>query len=141
MPAIATLPANLPALAVAATKITVVAWLDPVLDAVPGAHLTASDDALVWYTPLLGPSAMLMAHRFAGYAAEGPSTWTIADVARTFGLGAAVGRVAHIFDRLERFGVITHQDANIVAVRLLLPPLRARQRLLLPAYLADAYPS
>ena len=140
MSSTSTLPADA-TLAVAATKITVIAWRDPDLDATPGAHPTASDDALIWYTPLLGPTAMLMAHRFATYAADGPSAWTVADVARTFGLGRAVGRVAHIFERLERFGVIARQDPNTLAVRLLLPPLRAGQRLLLPAYLADAYPS
>ena len=136
-----TVPVSDATLAVAAKKIVIVAWPDAILDATAGAHRTASDDALVWYTPLLGPTAMLMAHRFALYAAEGPSTWTIANVARTFGLGRAVGRVAHVFDRLERFEVIARQDPNTIAVRLALPPLRARQRLMLPAYLADVYPS
>ena len=46
MSSTSTLPAAA-TLAVAATKITVVAWRDPVLDATSGAHPTASDDALI----------------------------------------------------------------------------------------------
>ena len=119
--------------------IAVVAYPDPVIEATPGAILTASDDALIWWTPSVGPTAMLMAHRFATYAAEGPSTWSLLDLAQTFGAGSSTGRTLHTLDRLERFGVIVRRG-DIVGIRLWLPPLTARQQARLPEYLAYVYP-
>lgn len=119
--------------------IAVVAYPDPVVEATPGAILTASDDALIWWTPSVGPTAMLMAHRFATYAAEGPSTWSLLDLAQTFGAGSSTGRTLHTLDRLERFGVIVRRG-DIVGIRLWLPPLTARQQARLPEYLAYVYP-
>ncbi|MCZ7537299.1 MAG: hypothetical protein M5T61_16245 [Acidimicrobiia bacterium] len=71
----------------AGDTVTVIAWRDPIVESAPGAIATDSDDALVWYTPSIGTIGMAMAHRFARHAADGPSTWTIDDIARTFGLG------------------------------------------------------
>ena len=119
--------------------ITVIAWLDPVIDTAAGWIPTASDDALIWWTSTVGPTGMLMAHRFATYAAEGPSVWPLIDIAQTFGLGQSIGRVTHTLERLARFGLIA-RHGDTVAVRLMLPPLTARQRVRLPGYLADAYP-
>jgi hypothetical protein len=81
---------------------------------------------------------MLMAHRFATYAADGPSVWPLVDLAQTFGLGQSLGRVTHTLDRLARFGIIARRG-DTVAVRMMLAPLTARQRVRLPGYLADAY--
>lgn len=53
----------------AAPCLVVVAWHDPVVESAPDAIPTASDEALVWWTPLVGPTGMVMAHRFATYAA------------------------------------------------------------------------
>ena len=50
------------------------------------------------------------------------------------------GVVTHTLERLARFGVMTRHGST-VAVRLVLPPLTARQRERLPRYLANAYPS
>src|SRR4051794_16230657 len=61
--------------------LTVVAWHDATIEQTPGAIPTGSDDALVWHTQSIGCIGMAMAHRFAGYATEGPSMWTIADIA------------------------------------------------------------
>lgn len=119
--------------------ITVIAWPDPVIDNAAGSIPTASDDALVWWTPTIGPTAALMAHRFATYAADGPSVWPLVDLAQTFGLGQSLGRVTHTLDRLARFGIIARRG-DTVAVRMMLAPLTARQRVRLPGYLADAYP-
>lgn len=119
--------------------LAVVAYPDPVVEAAAGSIPTASDDALIWWTSTVGPTGMLMAHRFATYAAEGPSVWPLIDVAQTFGLGQSIGRVTHTLERLARFGLIT-RHGDTVAVRLMLPPLTARQRVRLPGYLADAYP-
>jgi hypothetical protein len=118
--------------------LTVVAWRDPVIDSTPGAMRTDSDDALVWYTPSVGTIGMAMAHRFARHATTGPSTWTIEDIARTFGIGPSPARVGRSLDRLERFGLI-RRTGPVVAVRLWLAPLTDRQRCHLPAYLAAVY--
>lgn len=120
--------------------ITVKAWRDEVVEAMPGAIATASDDCLLWLTSSVGSIAVLVAHRWAQYAAVGPTTWMVEDIGRTFGIGESYGRVNHTLERLERFGII-HRDGLTVSVRLWLPPLSPRQRERLPAYLAAVYPS
>jgi len=124
----------------AAPCLVVVAWHDPVVESAPDAIPTASDEALVWWTPLVGPTGMVMAHRFATYATTGPTTWTAEEVCATFGMGHANSRLDHTLTRLERFGIITRRGA-VIAVRLMLAPLTRRQREALPAYLADALPT
>ena len=122
----------------AAVLLTVDAWHDPLVETAAGAMRTDSDDALVWYTPTIGTIGMAMAHRFSRHASDGPSCWTIEDIARTFGIGSSAGRVWHSIDRLERFGII-RRTGDLLAVRLWLPPLPARMQAQLPGYLADAY--
>jgi hypothetical protein len=122
----------------AGDQLTVVAWRDAVVEQSPGAIPTASDEALVWYLPIVGSIGTVMAHRLARYAADESSIWTIEDIARTFGMGGSTQRVLRTLERLERFGIICRQHAT-VAVRLWLPPLTYRQRCQLPAYLAAAY--
>jgi hypothetical protein len=119
--------------------LAVVAYPDPVVENAAGSIPTASNDALIWWTPSVGPTAMLMAHRFATYAAEGPSSWSLVDLAQTFGAGNSTGRMLHTLDRLERFGIIVRRG-DIVGIRLWLPPLTSRQRARLPEYLAYVYP-
>lgn len=118
-------------------QFTVVAWRDPVVELLPDAVPTCSDEALVWWTPSVGPTGMLMAHRFAAYAGEGPTMWTAAEVAATFGMSGGSSRLLRTLGRLERFGIIACQDGTI-AVRLMLAPLTRRQRAQLPEYLAEA---
>ena len=131
--------ANAPSASVSAgDQLTVVAWRDAVVEQTPGAIPTASDEALVWYLPIVGSIGTVMAHRFARYAADGSTIWTIEDIARTFGMGGSTQRVLRTLERLERFGIIHRQHAT-VAVRLWLPPLPFRQRCQLPAYLVAAY--
>jgi hypothetical protein len=122
----------------ASGTVTVIAWRDPVVETVPSAMRADSDDALVWYTPFVGTIGMVMAHRFARYAADGPSRWTIEDIAATFGLGHSPKRSVHVIGRLERWGIVRCQGTTI-AVRLWLPPLTVRLRRRLPDYLAAAY--
>ena len=116
----------------------VVVWRDPVVESMPGAVPTASDHALVWWTPIIGPTGILIAHRFATYAAEGPSEWTANDVTATFGMGNSSSRLSHTLTRLQRFGIVSCHGSEI-AVRLMLAPLTRRQQLSLPGYLADAF--
>lgn len=117
-------------------EFTVIAWRDPVVEEAPGSITTWSDEALIWWTPSVGPTSMLMAHRLAAYATQGPTTWTATDLAATFGMGTSRTRLDHTLDRLERFGIITRHGTSI-AVRLMLAPLTRRQRETLPGYLAD----
>ena len=121
----------------ATPSIVVTAWPDDLVESLPGAVATASDEALVWWTPVLGPTAMLMAHRFATYAADGPSVWTAEELCATFGMGNARSRLNHTLARLERFGVV-RRKGSVVAVRVTLAPLTMHQRRCLPAYLAEA---
>lgn len=118
--------------------LTVLAWRDATVEQAPGAMATDSDDALVWYTPSVGTISMVMAHRLSRYAAEGPSAWTVEDLARTVGIGPSPARVLRSLDRLERFGV-ARRRGHTVHVRLWLAPLTLRQRCQLPGYLAAAY--
>lgn len=115
--------------------IVVRAWLDPATESMPGAIRTDSDDALVWYTPSVGTIGMAMAHRFARYATDAPTRWTVDEIAATFGLARSAGRVFRSLDRLERFDIARRQN-DVVEVRLWLPPLSRRHVDQLPAYLA-----
>jgi hypothetical protein len=116
--------------------ITVIAWRDPVVEQNPASHPTSSTDTLVWWTPILGPSATLMAHRFAGYVARGGEMqFTLGDLARTLGMGASTTKVRATIDRLARFGVV-EVFGTTVQVRVALPPLTERQVQQLPSYLA-----
>lgn len=118
-------------------EVIVTAWHDPVVEQAAGATATASDDTLMWWSNTLGPSAVLLARHLAIYATDGAVvTWPLADLGLTVGISRSV--VAHTLDRLTRFGVITRRG-DMVAVRLMLPPLTERQWVRLPAYLADAY--
>lgn len=119
----------------AADTFTVIAWRDPVVEEAPGAIPTWSDDALIWWTPLVGPTGMLIAHRFAAYVSQGPTTWTLPELSATFGMGGASRtRVEHALDRLVRFGII-NRHGSCIAVRTMLAPLNRRQRATLPDYL------
>lgn len=115
--------------------ILVRAWSDPATESMPGAIPTDSDDALVWYTPSVGTIGMAMAHRFARYATDAPTRWTVDEIAATFGLARSAGRVFRSLDRLERFDIARRQN-DVVEVRLWLPPLSRRHVDQLPAYLA-----
>ncbi len=91
-------------------------------------------DALVWYTPAVGTIGMAMAHRLARYATDGPTRWSVDEIAATFGLARSAARVFRSLERLERFG-LARRHCDIVEVRLWLPPLSRRQVEQLPDYL------
>src|SRR5688572_24286657 len=62
------------------TEITVIAMQDPVVDQLPDATPTTSDDTLLWWAGTLGPTAVLLARHLAAYAAEGPTLWPLEDL-------------------------------------------------------------
>ena len=120
-------------------RITVVAWHDKVVEAHADSHATSSIETLMWWTPILGPTATLMVHRFAGYVARGGEVqFSYGDLARTLGLGSSTRRAQAAVDRLARFRIVTVTD-DIVQVRTMLPPLTRRQLAQLPPYLAELY--
>jgi len=121
------------------TTITVLPWRDPLVETHPESHPTATNETLVWWTPMLGPTATLMAHRLAGYLVHNEQVqFTLGDLARTFGMGQSLTRVRTGLARLERFG-ITRSHGDTVYLRTALPPLTRRQIDQLPPYLADLY--
>ena len=121
------------------TTLTILAWRDDLVERHPESHPTASIDTLVWWTPILGPTATLVAHRFAGYVARGHQVeFRLDDLARTFGMGESLTRVRAVLLRLERFRVISVNDCTVF-VRIALPPLTRHQLDQLPEYLVDLY--
>jgi hypothetical protein len=121
------------------TTFVIEAWPDPAVDADPNSHPTASSETLLWWTPVLGPTAALMAHRFATVLAHQPRLRISSDdLARTFGMGNANGRVRATIARLERFGIVT-THAESIYLRTTLPPLSSRHLEQLPAYLRELY--
>ena len=119
--------------------ITVVAWHDKVVEAHADSHATSSIETLMWWTPILGPTATLMAHRFAGYVARGAEVqFSYGDLARTLGMGSSTSRARAALDRLVRFRIVA-MVGDVVHVRTMLPPLTRRQLAQLPPYLAELY--
>ena len=111
----------------------VIAWIDPVCDrGIP----TDSDEALVVLCPVLGPSATIVLHRLARYAATGPTTWDPGVFAATFGLSknCASGLATKVIARLARFGFATISSSTL-AVRTQVPSLPQRWLASLPDYL------
>jgi hypothetical protein len=118
--------------------LTIVAWSDSPLAEADGGIPTRSDEALYRWTPILGPTAMLMAHRFAACVEDRErTTLTVAEIAAILGLGRAVAKVGRSISRLERYGIArAHDDA--VAIRIVLPPPSRRLRAQLPLTLVEA---
>jgi hypothetical protein len=119
--------------------LTIVAWRDELVEKHPDSIATHSDEMLVWWTPILGPSATLMAHHLALLTRNGGThTFAQPELAQTFGLGVTSGRLHAVLERLHRFGV-THVEDHTIAVRLAMPPMSVRFQRQLPGYLALAY--
>ena len=109
-------------------------WNDPLVVARFDAD---TDEALMFLTPVLGPTSTLVLHRLArALSSGGPLCWTLADLAATFGV--SLGQIDRTIDRLERFGY-ARRDGFTLAVRTTVPPLTRRHVERLPTYLAAAY--
>jgi hypothetical protein len=110
-------------------------WHDPL--AADGLK-SDSDDALVYLTPILGPTSTLLLHRLARCLTTNSATvWSTDDLAASFGVAPAVIRSS--LARLERFAMIRHH-ASRTEVRTIIPALSARHIARLPEYLAIACP-
>ena len=109
-----------------------------IADHTPGPHRTDSDD-LCWWLPILGPTASVLAFRFARHAAQAESCWPTDDLARMVGLAGNRSRLWLSLERLHRFHVTTFVSTDTLTIRLWLPALSHGQRALLPESLASAY--
>ena len=116
--------------------INVTVWDDPLA---AGGLEADSDDALVYLTPILGPTATLLLHRLARYLSGEATgqTWSISELAAS--LGVIPSTLTASLARLDRFGMI-RVTGDRAQVRTRIPPLSARHVSRLPAYLAVACP-
>ena len=95
-----------------------------------------------YWLPILGPSCVFAARRLAAWLQAEPDGFDIsmAALATSLGLGSGVGRHAPIVRTLTRlvdFGLANISDTY--AVRMMFPPLSARQIVRLPDHLAAAH--
>jgi hypothetical protein len=118
--------------------ISIVAWHDPIIERRPHTFRADTDHALLYWTPVIGPTGVLIMHRLARYAsARTDITFTIDELASSFGV--APSRIIVNLRRLEeKFGLIVWHD-NTIGVRLVLPPLSRSHLRKLPSYLAEDY--
>lgn len=100
------------------------------------------------YTPLLGPTAVLLARAMARHldAAGGPTTVCPIELALEVGIRASstdpLGRKSHLvhaIDRLAHDHIVARLGDRILGVRVAIPPLSARVLEKLPAPARDAH--
>ena len=117
-----------------ATIVEIAAWRDAL--AVGGIRAD-SDDALLYLSPIIGPTSVLLLHRLArGLTSDCRTSWTMHELAGSFGVTTSL--LARSLDRLERFGLARRFHTRI-EVRVQIPPLPTRHIDRLPDYLAAAY--
>lgn len=120
-------------------SVTIKAWRDELTENHPDSIPTHAEDMLIYWTPILGPTATLMAYRFAGLVLDGSThTFRRSELGKTFGLGSQSGKLDAGLARLERFGA-AQVSASEVAVRLAMLPMPIRQIDRLPRYLQVSY--
>ena len=93
------------------------------------------------YTPLVGPSAVLLARAMARHleAAGGPTTVCPVELALEVGIRASSGdplgrrsHLVHALDRLVHDHVVSRVDGRVLGVRVAVPPLSDRAVAKLP---------
>jgi hypothetical protein len=109
-----------------------------IADHTPGPHRTGSDD-ITWWLPIIGPTASVVAHRFARTTAQGPACWAVEELARIVGLGGSRSSLWHSLDRLHRFGIATFVSTDTLTIRLWLPAITDRHLSRYPSAMAAAY--
>src|SRR5690242_20301592 len=92
-----------------------------------------------WWLPILGPTASIVAHRFARTVSHGPACWPTVELAWSVGLGGSRSSLWHALERLHRFGTATFVSTDTLTIRLWLPALTDRQLHRFPALTAAAY--
>ena len=116
-------------------------WINVSADHTPGPHRTDSDD-LLWWLPILGPTASWLAFLLARHATHHDHTrWSVDTLTRAVGLGANQAKLWGSVERLDRFGVGCVHSTETLTVRLWLPALTPRHLDRLPPPLAATYPT
>ena len=106
---------------------------------------SASYDLLTYITPILGPTATLILHRYAWYFTAG-DVWhqiELDDLGATFGVSArgVNSPILRSFQRIDRFGFGKIEPISPrVRIRTAIPPLSRQMARVIPAYLAEHCP-
>ena len=104
----------------------------------PAVHQTDSDDLIFWWSSVIGPTGVVLAHRLARYtAAYGATDWDLDELAQLCGVSRS--RLIATLDRLHQYGVISFIDCTHVLIHLWLPALTDRRLTRLPAHVAADY--
>ena len=120
----------------------VVAWRDPVVDALGFDPRSAYVER--FWLPLLGPTSTWLLRRLAAEFDQQPDGFSLdaADCARSIGIGNRGGRQGPFhrsIERCRRFGLVRPDDNDILAVRTRIPPLTRAQVGRLPRHLHGAH--
>ncbi len=120
----------------------VVAWRDPVVDALGFDPRSAYVEK--FWLPLLGPTSTWLLRRLAAEFDRQPEGFSLdaADCARSIGIGNRGGHNGPFHRSIERcirFGVVRDDNHGILAVRLRVPPLTRAQVGRLPGHLHGAH--
>lgn len=120
----------------------VVAWRDPVVDAL--GFDPRSQYVERFWLPLLGPTSTWLLRRLAAEFDHQPEGFSLdaADCARSIGIGNRGGRHGPFHrsvERCVRFGLARPDDHDILAVRTRIPPLTRAQVGRLPRHLHGAH--
>ncbi len=134
-------PLSLPPVA---TTLTVVAWPDPVIDAL--GHDPRSHYVETFWLGILGPSTTWLLRRVAAGLESAPDGYQLdlAETARSLGLGDRGGRhspFVRALGRCVQFELAHQRGPLELAVRRRLPPLNRRQVLHLSASLQERHQS
>ena len=108
-------------------------------DTTPGVHRTDSDDAVVWWLPVLGPTAIVLAFTLARYTPNEGATWDTRVLAQRIGLAGNLFTLRDSLNRLDRFGAAKFHAVDVLTIRLWLPALTERRLARLPDDMADEY--
>jgi hypothetical protein len=117
------------------STITIIGWVDPVLDAT--GFTPDSPYVEACYLPRLGPTGFV-AYRYLAQELRGRNQRVVdlAEVAQNLGLRPGVRRSAPVVTalaHLEAFGLGTWREIDNYLLRLTAPPLTDRQAARLPA--------
>ena len=100
------------------------------------------------YTPLVGPTAVLLARAMARHldAAGGPTTVCPIELAQEIGLRASSAKplgkkshLVHAIDRLAHDHIVSRLEDRILGVRVAIPPVSAQTLAKLPVTVRDAH--
>ena len=135
-------PTRTTAPATALPPLLVVAWHDPVVDALGFDPRSAYVER--FWLPLLGPTSTWLLRRLATEFDRQPDGFSLdaADCARSIGIGNRGGRsnpFQRSIDRCIRFNLARADEHDILAVRTRVPPLTRAQVGRLPRHLHGAH--